>query len=137
MKHKKFILGGVVLCAAVVALVVLIMSSSVPSMSISELNAEADSYYGEKLSLQGKVLAGSVHHDQQTGQYSLVIFDDDADIQESLYIIYNGTLPHTVNNSDEVGVTVEGKLEQSELAESGYIFHATKLVAKCASKYES
>ncbi len=76
--------------------------------------------------LDGIVAAGSVQYDQKTPRLRFRMTDG----KEAVNIVYEGLMPDAF--ADGRDVVVEGTFEHADRT-----IHATKLVTKCPSKYES
>ena len=129
MRHKKLLIGGLIICLALGVLLWIALGNSIEQKSVSEINAEGTALYGEKLGVRGQIVSGSVEHLRDTGGFRLIIHDE-KDETETLSIIYDDSLPQQVVNESAATVTAEGKLQEDGL------FHATKITAACASHYE-
>ena len=130
MKHKKLIIGLLILCIAVASLVYLTTQSSLDYYdTVSELKAQGASIYGEKVRVHGEVIEGTTQHDGQ-GRLLFVICDEQNE-EETLNVVYEGREIHTLSAEDRVAVTAEGMLDSDQ------VFYASKLLIACASKYEA
>ena len=125
LKRRKFILAGVVVVVAFVFLVYIGMTQfSTYLVTVSEFVAEGESVYGRQTRVAGQVVADSVERDTENMTLSFILTEGDA----VLPVVYRGVVPDTFKEDSEL--VVEGKYE----AEG--VFNATKLMTKCASKYE-
>ncbi len=59
------------------------------SLTVSELKSQAESIYGQQVSVTGKVALGSVDWDEKVQVIRFVLTDD----RESLAIVYKGIVP--------------------------------------------
>ncbi|HYW45914.1 MAG TPA: cytochrome c maturation protein CcmE [Bryobacteraceae bacterium] len=92
--------------------------------TISELGQMGDRAYGTRLRVGGDVETGSI---QRTGsQVHFVLAQDNLKLQ----VAYTGTDPLPDTFKDGAQALADGKLDKSG------VFHASKIQAKCASKYE-
>lgn len=127
--RTKFLLGGaVVLGAAGVLMAGSIKDTAVYFLTPQELEAKvaADpSMVGTGVKVGARVVAGSVIRDPSGRQVTFRMTDGHA----TYTVDYKGIIPDTF--SDSVDVVVEGRLDGSGT------FHATTLLAKCASRYEA
>jgi cytochrome c-type biogenesis protein CcmE len=127
--RTKFLLGGVVvLGAAGVLMAGAIKDTGVYFLTPQELHAKvaADpSLIGTGLKVGARVVAGSVVRDEGGRQVTFEMTDG----QATYKVDYRGIIPDTF--SDSVDVVVEGRLDADGT------FHATTLLAKCASRYEA
>ena len=98
-------------------------SSATYYYTVSELNGQGNSIYGETVRVNGQIVPGSV--EQEPGGFTLRFTI--AEEGESLPVVYQGVVPDTF----QVGgnIVVEGSID------SGGIFQATTLMPKCPSKY--
>jgi cytochrome c-type biogenesis protein CcmE len=92
--------------------------------TINELSDMGDRAYGARLRVGGDV-AGAIQH--TGGAVQFVITQD----QQKLNVVYKGTDPLPDTLKDGAQALVDGRL-----ARDG-VFHANKIQAKCASKYEA
>ena len=122
-----------VLLTMVVAIVCLFMfgfeEGAMYSMPVDELLAK-DDMVGRRTRIEGELVPGTlVKHDNPSCQYLFVIQNN----EKTLPIRYdNCVVPDTFRDVPEGGVmvTVEGTLTEDA------DFEATKIMAKCASKYD-
>ena len=148
--RAKFIVGGLLILAAVVYL---IFSSTKANaeyfMTVNELRSQGDSIVGKNLRISGAVAGDTIQYNPDTnnltfdianvpgdnatiaaqGGLSKVLHDaviDPARIR--LTIVYNGPKPDLLR--DEAQAIVTG-----HLGEDG-VFHAEELLLKCPTKYE-
>ena len=92
--------------------------------TISELGQMGDRAYGTRLRVGGDVESGSI---QRAGsQVHFVLSQDNLKLQ----VAYTGTDPLPDTFKDGAQALADGKLDKSG------VFHASKIQAKCASKYE-
>ncbi len=146
----KFIVGGVLIVAAIVYLIVSSTQASAQFfLTIAELNAKGDDVFGRELRISGAVIGDSIQYDAQNLNLSFVIADipgDNAEIEAQgglalvlheavvdpsrprLTVIYKGPKPDLLR--DEAQAIITGKL-----GEDG-IFYAEELLLKCPTKYE-
>ena len=128
MKHKKFIIGAIILCAAIGVLAFFALGDSIDYYNtISELKAQEVS--DETVKVRGVVMQDSIEFDSGTGEYSFILYDEEDEAQ-TLPVVYTGALPDSFK--EEGGVVAEGKLTSSQEP-----FQASRLIVSCPSKYES
>ena len=150
MQRNKFILGGLLILAAVVYL---IFSSTQASaeyfMTVNEVNAQGQSVVGKNLRLSGAVVGDSIRYDANTLTLSFDVAHvpgDNADIEaqgglaEVLHaavidptrarvkVVYIGPKPDLLR--DEAQAIMTG-----HMAADG-IFYADELLLKCPTRYE-
>jgi cytochrome c-type biogenesis protein CcmE len=98
---------------------------------IAELERMGPSGVDKRLRVGGDVEANSITREGRDVHFVLVQEKDG--VKRRLNVIYNGIdpLPDTFKDNAPCQALVDGKLG------SDNVFHATKLQAKCASKYEA
>jgi cytochrome c-type biogenesis protein CcmE len=148
--RMKFIIGGLLIVAAVIYLIVSSTKASAQYfMTIDELAAKGGSVKGRDLRLSGAVLGDSIQYDPQTLDLTFTIAHipgDNKDIEaqgglaavlhaavvdpnrKQIVVVYNGPKPDLLR--DEAQAIVTGKL-----GEDG-VFYADELLLKCPTKYE-
>ena len=94
--------------------------------TISELGQMKDEAYGKRLRVGGDVAAGSIQRVGNEVRFTLT-----QDNNSNLKVAYTGTdpLPDTFRDGSQA-------LADGRLTTDG-VFHASKIQAKCASKYEA
>ncbi|MBI4289563.1 MAG: cytochrome c maturation protein CcmE [Chloroflexi bacterium] len=126
LKKKKFWIAGVVLAIAMGALVYnSVAGSSVYYYTVNELKAQPVSPDGQDVRVNGIVTTGPIEWNAQARTTSFTMQDKDG--AETLFVVYQGTVPDAFKA--DVEVVVRGKLD------SKGVFRANELLAKCASKY--
>lgn len=127
--RTKFILGGlVVLGAAGVLMAGAIKDTGIYFLTPQELEAKVardPSLIGTGVKVGARVVGGSVVRDESGRRVTFEMTDGHATYK----VDYRGIIPDTF--SDSVDVVVEGRLDTDGT------FHATTLLAKCASRYEA
>lgn len=125
LKKKKFIIGGLILVAALVFLGYIgFMGSVTYYYEVSELLEKADTLNNQTIRVSGNV-ADDV--DRQGLDMSFTILDM-SDNGNSLPIAYSGVVPDTFKVGNQV--VLEGKYTAAG------IFEADVIIMKCGSKYE-
>ena len=127
--RSKFLLGGVVVLGSAGYL----MASSIRDTAVyyltpAELSAKtvADpTFFGTGVKVGARVVPGSIVREAGGRQVAFVMTDGATNYN----VVYRGITPDTF--TDGVDVVVEGRLGRDG------IFHATTLLAKCASRYEN
>lgn len=94
--------------------------------TISELGQMKDEAYNKRLRVAGDVESGSI---QRVGSEVRFVLTQDANTH--LKVAYSGTDPLPDTFKDGAQALADGKLAQDG------VFHANKIQAKCASKYEA
>jgi cytochrome c-type biogenesis protein CcmE len=127
--RTKFLLGG----ALVLGTAGFLMASSIKDTAVyyltpGELSAKTVSdptFYDTGVKIGARVVPGSIKREPGGRQVSFAISDG----AKTYNVIYRGITPDTF--TDGVDVVVEGRLTRDGT------FHATTLLAKCASRYEN
>ncbi len=126
-KNIKFVVGGAVVAVAIGYLAYSgIQKAGLYYVTVSELKEGGPSQTsGEMVRINGIVLDGSLQYDYERENLHFTITDG----KNKLPIIYQGVPPDTFGPGTEV--VLEGRYESEN------IFEASKLMAKCPSKYEA
>ena len=150
MQRTKFIIGGLLILAAVVYLIVSSTKASAEYfMTVNEVKAKGASAVGQSLRLSGAVMGDTIKYDSATLALTFDIAHvsgDNAEIEaqgglakvlsdavndpnrQHLSVIYIGPKPDLLRGEAQAILT--GKLD------SDGIFHADELLLKCPTKYE-
>lgn len=127
--RTKFIIGGALILGTVGYLMASgIKETGVYYLTPSELAARVNtdhSFYNVGVKMGARVVKGTIMRDVATQTITFRASDG----VQSYPVIYRGLAPDTF--TDEVDVVVEGRLQPDGT------FHATTLLAKCGSRYES
>ncbi len=124
-RNKKYIVGGVLVAVALVALLYNVFQGfAVYYYTVSEVNASGQALYAQNVRVAGKVGADPVQWDARTMITAFTLADEEA----SLAVVYKGVVPDTFKAGSDV--VVEGTWGKDG------IFHGDSLIAKCPSKYE-
>jgi len=127
--RSKFLIGaGLVLAAAGYLMASSINATGMYYLTPTELATKltADSsFHDVGMKLGARVVPGSIKREAGGREYAFVVTDG----AKSYPVIYRGIAPDTF--TDGVDVVVEGRLGPDGT------FHATTLLAKCASRYEN
>jgi len=127
--RTKFLVGAaLVLSAAGWLMASSISETGMYYVTPSELAAklEADpTLHGVGLKLGARVVPGSIKRQAGGREYAFIVTDG----ARTVPVVYRGIAPDTF--TDGVDVVVEGRMAQDGT------FHATTLLAKCASRYEN
>ncbi|MCA9917973.1 MAG: cytochrome c maturation protein CcmE [Anaerolineales bacterium] len=131
----KFVIGGVLLLAAIVYLVVNAMSGNTQLYkTVGEFYAEQDQLIGRDLRVAGFVLGDSIEFtqiDATTSRLEFDIVDDMNNPGQRLHIVaMNEPLPDLLQN--EAQALVEGRADQS----GEFISNPGGLLLKCPTRYE-
>lgn len=150
MQKNKFILGGLLILAAVVYL---IFSSTQASaeyfMTVDEIRAEGNAAIGKSVRLSGAVLGDTIQYDANTLTLTFEVAHvpgDNAEIEaqgglaavlkqavsdpsrQRIKVVYVGPKPDLLRGEAQAIMT-------GKLGEDG-IFYADELLLKCPTKYE-
>ncbi len=150
MGRSKFIIGGMLILAAVVYL---IFSSTAQAaeyfMTVDEIKAKGGSVTDKNLRLSGAVIGDTIQYDAQTLTLTFEVAHvpgDNAEIEAQgglasvlkaavadptrarLKVVYNGVKPDLLRNEAQAIMT-------GHLGADG-VFYAEELLLKCPTKYE-
>jgi len=150
MQRTKFIIGGVLILAAVVYLIASSTQASAEYfMTVDELQADGPAAVGKSLRLSGAVVGDSIQYDpgSLTLSFDVAHVSGDNDeieaqggLAEVLYqavndptrqrikVVYVGPKPDLLRGEAQAIMT-------GKLGEDG-IFHAEELLLKCPTRYE-
>ena len=148
--RTKFFLGGALILAAVIYLIVSSTKASAQYfVTIDELNANPEQNLNRDLRVSGAVLGDSISYDSTTLNLSFTVANvpgDNAEIEAQgglaqvlhdavvdpnrarMQVVYNGPMPDLLRNEAQAIMT--GRLDENG------VFHATELLLKCPTKYE-
>lgn len=148
--RPKFIVGGLIILAAVIYLIVSATQSNAEYfMTVQELRAEGQAALGRNLRVSGAVIGDSIQYDAETLTLRFEIADipgNNADIEAQgglaevlhaavmdptrarLTVVYIGPRPDLLQNEAQAIVT-------GRLGEDG-LFHADEVLLKCPTRYE-
>jgi cytochrome c-type biogenesis protein CcmE len=99
--------------------------------TIPELRAMGDQSQVKRLRVGGFVEPGSVSRDGRDVHFIMVESEGAPSNSDHLAVVYSGIEPLPDTFKDHAQALAEGKLDANG------VFHATKIQAKCASKYEA
>ncbi len=150
MQRNKFIIGGVLILAAVVYLIASSTQASAEYfMTVDELNAQGSSAINKSVRLSGAVIGDTIQYDASTltltfevahvpgdnseieAQGGLASVLHEAVIDPSrarVKVQYEGVMPDLLRNEAQAIMT-------GKLGDDG-VFHAEELLLKCPTKYE-
>lgn len=148
--NYKFIVGGLLIIAAVVYLIVSSTQASAQYfLTVDELMAKGESVQNRELRISGAVIGDSIKYDPQTLTLTFTVAaipGDNAEIEaqgglaavlnqavndparQRLNVVYNGVKPDLLRNEAQAIMT-------GKMGEDG-AFHANELLLKCPTKYE-
>jgi len=146
----KFIVGGLLIFAAVVYLIISSTQASAQYfLTVDELASKGESIKGRDLRISGAVIGDSIHYDPQTLNLTFVIASIPGDnkvieaqgglgevlhqavidpTRRKLTVLYNGPKPDLLRHEAQAIIT-------GELGDDG-VFYADELLLKCPTKYE-
>lgn len=150
MGRSKFLIGGVVILAAVVYL---IFSSAQASaeyfMTIAELKAQGPAVVGKSLRVSGAVVGDTIQYDPNSLTLTFEVANVPGDNKQidaegglakvlheavinpnsaRMQVIYNGPKPDLLK--DEAQAIMTGHMDAAG------VFHADELLLKCPTKYQ-
>ena len=150
MGRSKFILGGLLILAAVVYLIVSSTQSSAEYfMTVDEIKAKGDTVIDKSLRLSGAVIGDSIQYDPQTLTLTFDVAHvpgDNAEIEaqgglaevlraavadltrQRITVVYVGPKPDLLRSEAQAIMT-------GRLGTDG-VFYADELLLKCPTKYE-
>lgn len=126
----KFVIGSLVIVAAVIVLAVQGMKEDTTmsySKSVSEVKMLGNRAQALTLKVNGDLKKGSIVRNNL--DLDFIITEGGSEL--NIHYIGKDPIPDTFNNDMDAEVIVSGKLQQDG------IFHAERIQAKCASKYEA
>lgn len=148
--RAKFLVGGLLIIAAVVYLIVSSTQASAQYfLTVDELNAKGKSILGRDLRVSGAVMGDTIQYDPQTLTLSFTVAHvpgDNKEIdaqgglaavlhqavidpnREHLKVVYKGVKPDLLRNEAQAIMT-------GQMGTDG-VFHAQELLLKCPTKYE-
>jgi cytochrome c-type biogenesis protein CcmE len=148
--RAKFIIGGVLIIAAIVYLIVTSTQASAQYfLTVDELKAKDASIVGRDVRVSGAVIGDSVYYDPQTltlnftvahvpgdnkeiesqGGLGAVLHDAVMDPNRArMQVVYVGPKPDLLRNEAQAIMT--GQIDADG------VFHADELLLKCPTKYE-
>lgn len=124
LKKKKYLIGGLILIAALIFLGYLgFMGGLTYYYEVGELLDKANSISGQTVRVSGNV-ADDVVKDGLEMRFTIM---DMSDSETSLPVVYSGAAPDTFKVGNQV--VVEGKYTTTG------VFEAEAIIVKCGSKY--
>ncbi len=126
LKNKKFIIGGIIVLAAIGFLSVRAFAGSATYYyDVAELAQKGSTVYGQSVKVRGFVDEGSVVKDVQGATLNFSLADESR--ANKIPVSYQGVVPDTFKEGAEL--VCEGSLDKDG------VFRATVLMPKCPSKY--
>ena len=123
---RKYIIGGVIILAAVIYLLFLIINDSTSYyLTVSEFYDQIDQFEDVNVRIAGTIEENSVEWNSEEIELLFTVTEGG----RNLPVIYNGGQPSGFKAG--TNLLVEGKYGSDGL------FHASQLILKCSSKYEA
>ena len=132
--RAKFLIGGVVIAAAVIYLIISSISTSAQYyLTIKEVQEKGPSLAGRNLRISGFVIGDSIAYSPQASSLSFDVVDSHEELTSTvqvnkLKILYIGPKPDLLQH--EAQAIAEGKLNPDGT------FAASNLLLKCPTRYE-
>ncbi|MBM4188583.1 MAG: cytochrome c maturation protein CcmE [Gemmatimonadetes bacterium] len=127
----KFAIGALVIVAAIAALMYTgVKQTGVYFLTPTELLARTSadpSFHDVGLKVGAKVVPGTIKRDRASQRIEFAVSDG----QNQFPVRYEGIVPDTFTDENDIEVIMSGKLGTDG------VFHATEVLAKCGSRYES
>ncbi len=124
-KKIKFIVGGVVIAAAIIYLIVTgIQSTAAYFLTVDELYAKGEAIENRTVRVAGQVDADTINFDNRD---LVLAFDVTSETGERMHVVFNGPKPDQMRHGADA--IIEGKYD-------GDTFSAQSLLLKCPSRYE-
>jgi cytochrome c-type biogenesis protein CcmE len=125
LKKKRFLIGGMVIVAALAILAVTgFLDSNRYYYTVSEAAALGSDIYGRDVRINGIVVADSVDSDIRSLTLTFTVFEG----TDRIPVVFHGVAPD--NFKPDAEVVVEGKMDPSG------VLQADSILTKCPSKYE-
>jgi cytochrome c-type biogenesis protein CcmE len=150
MQRAKFIIGGVLILAAVVYLIASSTQASAEYfMTVDELKAKGQEVVGRNMRVSGAIVGDTIQYDPQTLTLSFTVAHVSGDNKEieaqgglaqvlheavinpnraHMKVVYVGPKPDLLRNEAQAIMT-------GHLGEDG-VFYADELLLKCPTRYE-
>lgn len=125
----KFLLGAIVIVAGVSGLIITGVKETgvyflTPTQLVDRTRTDP-TFHDVGLKVGAKVVPGSVRRESRTIDFRIT------DGTSEFPVTYTGIVPDTFTDASNIEVIVEGKYGRDG------VFHATEVLAKCGSRYES
>ncbi len=149
--RTKFIVGGVLILAAVIYLIVSSTQANAQYfLTLDELRAKGASMVNKDVRVSGAVVGDTIQYDPKTLTLKFTVanvpgdnkvIDEQGGLAAVLHaavidpnrtripVVYNGPMPDLLKNEAQAIMT--GQID------SNGVFHASELLLKCPTKYES
>ncbi len=129
----KFLVGGLVILAAVGYLIVTSFGSSAQYfLTVSELRAKGTNIIGDDVRISGVVIGDSIQYESQSLRLEFDIVDSLDDQSNPLHVVYIGPKPDLMQH--EAQAIIEGIWQE----DGTFYAHsrADSLLLKCPTRYE-
>jgi cytochrome c-type biogenesis protein CcmE len=132
--RAKFLIGGLIIAAAIIYLIVSSINSSAQYyLTVKEVRAKGQAMAARNLRVSGFVVGDSIVYDPRASNLSFDIVDTREELTattkvDTLRILYTGPKPDLLQN--EAQAIAEGKLNPDGT------FAASNLLLKCPTRYE-
>ncbi|NOZ29712.1 MAG: cytochrome c maturation protein CcmE [Chloroflexi bacterium] len=128
-KRLKFIIGGVVIFAVIVYLIVnAVQTTGAYYMEVHEVRGREAELVGKQLRISGEIVQESVDWDAPNLSLSFSILDQTG-TGDTLPVHFHGVMPDNFTRPGSTAI-LEGKLREDG------VFEAKTLLLKCPSRYE-
>jgi len=128
---NRFAVGASVIVAAIAVMIYQgVRQTGVYFLSPTELLARTGkdaSFHDVGIKVGAKVVPGTIHRDPAQQRIDFQVSDGASHFP----VTYVGLVPDTFTDASDIEVIVSGKLGRDG------VFHATEVLAKCGSRYES
>ncbi|MFH1651845.1 MAG: cytochrome c maturation protein CcmE [Chloroflexota bacterium] len=125
MRKRKYLIGGLIVLAALIYLVYTGFSSSATYYyTVGEVLAQQDTLLEKNVRVSGQVITESIRNNAG----GMTLWFEIGDGGQSVPVTYRGVVPDTFRSDGDV--VVEGHLTPSGT------FEAKTILTKCPSKYE-
>jgi cytochrome c-type biogenesis protein CcmE len=123
----RIVIVSLVVVASVAYLILSgVKQTGLQYMTVTELATVEEAPKAGGFRLDGLVAAGTIAYDQKRPRLTFQMTDG----KEAIHVVYDGLMPDAFAEGRDV--VVEGTFRHSDRT-----LHASKLVTKCPSKYES
>ncbi len=124
-KKTKFIVGGVLIAAAIAYLIVIgVQSTAAYFLTVDELYEKGESLHDRTVRVAGKVDEQSIAYNNRD---LIINFDVTSETGERMAVVFNGPKPDQMRHGADA--ILEGKYD-------GDTFVADSLLLKCPSRYD-
>ncbi len=128
MKRKKFIIGGIIILIAIGSLgFMAFRGSATYYYTVSEVLGKGSSILNQNARVEGQVVPESVNKVTTANNMIKFILADDNNNSSQIPVLYQGTVPDTFKEGNDV--VVEGHVNSTGT------FEANQIIVKCPSKY--